>query len=60
MGRKETDAIRSRPVALGGDSEEMGDCMDGDQPWGVSGLSHILGVTVWVPTEGRGKSSPLD
>ena len=54
MGREE---IRAGPVALGrdmrgGEFHGLGDC-----PWGVSGLSHILGTS--TPGSNKGKMSPL-
>ena len=41
MGRK---VIRSGPVLLGGEKEEVGDYTGGDPPWGVSILSYTLGA----------------
>lgn len=35
-GRKGRDVIRSGPVLLGGEKEEVGDYTGGDPPWGVS------------------------
>ena len=57
-GKKRIDEIRSVPVPLGGDSEEKGDYTSRYPPWGVSGLSNILGA----PALGSdtGKTSPHD
>ena len=41
--------IRSGPVPLGGDSEEKRDYKSGHVPWGVSGLSHRVGLPVLGP-----------
>ena len=49
--------MRLGPVSLGGHSEEKGDYMGGEPPWGMSGLSHILGTPVLGSS--RGKTSPL-
>ena len=43
MGRK---VIGLGPVCMGGNSEERGDHMHGHSSWGVSGLSHRLGIPV--------------
>ena len=44
-GRKGiVEVIRLGPVPPGEDSEEKGDYMGGDLPWGVSSLRHILGA----------------
>ena len=49
--------IRLGPVSLGGDSEEKGDYMGRDPPWGVSDSSYILDAPVlWSATR---KKSPL-
>ena len=57
LGRKGREAIRSGLLLLGGDSEDEGDYMGGDPPWGVSGLSHILGASA-LGSDTR-KMSPL-
>lgn len=36
-GRKGRDVIRSGPLPLRGETEEVGDYTGGDPPWGVSG-----------------------
>ena len=46
IGIKGKEAIKSRPVPLRWNSEEEGDYTGRDPPWGVSGLSHILGSPV--------------
>lgn len=42
---------RSNRGFLGGNSEEKGDYMGKDYPWGVSGSSHILGAIGWGSTK---------
>lgn len=53
LGRKEREAIRSGPVPLGGDTEEKGDYMEEDPPWGISITSHLLGSPVLRSNKGR-------
>ena len=45
-GRKGREVIRLGPVPQRGDSEEKGEYMGRDQPWGVSSLNHILRAPV--------------
>ena len=52
-GGKRREVIRSEPVSLGGDSEEKGDSICGDPPWGVSGLNHTLGVPALGSATGK-------
>ena len=57
MDRKGRKVIRSGLVPQGGESEEKGDYMDGNPPWGVSSLSHILGAPDLASN--KRKTSPL-
>lgn len=53
FSKKGRNAIRLGPVPLRGDSEEERDYMGRNTPWGVSRLSHRLGVPVLGPAQRR-------